>query len=136
MNRPVAILYEHRLWFEPLFAELERREIPYERLHAERHAFDPSEPESPYSLVVNRMSPSAWTRGNASAIFNALDYLAYLDGIGANVLNGYGPYSYELSKARQCALFARLGSRFPRTRVINDPAAAVEAAAGLRSPCS
>jgi hypothetical protein len=134
VDRPLAILYEHRLWFEPLFAELERRGIAYERLHAERHAFDPAEPASPYSLVVNRMSPSAWTRGNASAIFNALDYLAYLDGIGAKVLNGFGPYSYELSKARQCALFARLGIRFPRTRVINDPAAAVEAAASLRFP--
>ncbi len=134
MHRPVAILYEHPLWFEPLFAELERRAVPYERLHAESHAFDPSERESPYSLVVNRMSPSAWTRGNAGAIFHALDYLAYLDGIGANVLNGYGPYGYELSKARQCALFARLGVRHPRTSVVNDPAAAVTAAAGLRFP--
>ena len=134
MDRPVAILYEHPLWFEPLFAELEHRGIPYERLHAERHAFDPSEPESPYSLVVNRMSPSAGTRGHASAIFNALDYLAYLDGIGANVLNGSGPYGYEVSKARQCALFARLGSRYPRTRVVNDPPAALDAAAGLHFP--
>jgi hypothetical protein len=134
VDRPVAILYEHPLWFEPLFAELERREIPYERLHAERQAFDPSEQERPYSLVVNRMSPSAWTRGHAGAIFHALDYLAYLDGIGANVLNGYGAYSYELSKARQCALFARLGIRHPSTRVVNDPAAAVAATASLRFP--
>jgi hypothetical protein len=134
MDRPVAILYEHPLWFEPLFAELEQRGIPYERLHAESHVFDPSERESPYSLVVNRMSPSAWTRGHAAAIFHALDYLAYLDGIGANVLNGVGPYSYELSKARQCALFARLGIRYPRARVINDPKAAAAAAEPLRYP--
>jgi hypothetical protein len=134
VDRPVAILYEHPLWFEPLFAELERRGIPYARLDAGRHAFDPSERESPYSLVVNRMSPSAWTRGHAGAIFHALDYLAYLEGIGANVLNGSGPYSYELSKARQCALFARLGIRYPRTRVVNDRVAAVAAAAQLRFP--
>lgn len=134
MDRPVAILYEHPLWFEPLFAELERRGIPYERVHAERLSFDPSRPESPYSLVVNRMSPSAWTRGHAGAIFHALDYLAYLDGIGAGVLNGFGPYGYELSKARQCALFARLGIRHPRTRVVNDRAAAVAAAGQLRFP--
>ena len=134
MDRPVAILYEHPLWFEPLFAELDRRGIAYERLHAARHAFDPSERESPYSLVVNRMSPSAWTRGHAGAIFHALDYLAYLDGIGAKVLNGHGPYGYELSKARQCAVFARLGVRYPRTRVVNDPAAAVAAATELRFP--
>jgi hypothetical protein len=80
------------------------------------------------------MSPSAWTRGHAGAIFHTLDYLAYLDGIGAKVLNGHGPYSYELSKARQCALFARVGIRFPRSRVVNDPASAVAAAADLRFP--
>jgi glutathione synthase/RimK-type ligase-like ATP-grasp enzyme len=126
----VAILYEHPL----LFAELERRGVPHERLDAAQHTFDPAERESPYSLVVNRMSPSAWTRGHAGAIFHALDYLAYLDGIGANVLNGSGPYGYELSKARQCALFARLGVRHPRTRVANAHAAAVAAAADLDVP--
>jgi hypothetical protein len=134
MAGPVAILYEHPLWFEPLFAELEGRGVPYERLNAAQHAFDPAERESRYSLVVNRMSPSAWTRGHAGAIFHALEYLAYLDGIGANVLNGSGPYGYELSKARQCSLFARLGVRYPRTRVVNDHAAAVAAAADLRFP--
>ena len=134
MDRPVAILYEHPLWFEPLFAELERRAIPYERLHAEQHAFDPSQREGPYALVVNRMSPSAGTRGHSRAIFHALDYLVYLEGIGAGVLNGAGPYSYELSKARQAALFARLGVRHPRTRVVNDPVAAVAVAADLRFP--
>ena len=134
MEQPVAILYEHPLWFEPLFAELERRGIAYERLQAERHAFDPGDPSSPYSLVVNRMSPSAWTRGHERAIFHTLDYLAYLEGIGANVLNGHGAYAYELSKARQCALFARLGIRYPRTRVANDRDAAVAAAGDLRFP--
>ena len=80
------------------------------------------------------MSPSAWTRGHERAIFHALDYLAYLDGIGADVLNGQGAYAYELSKARQCALFARLGIRYPRTRVVNDHEAALAAAAELRFP--
>jgi len=134
VDRPVAILYEHPLWFEPLFAELERRGLPHARLHAERHAFDPGKHEVPYSLVVNRMSPSAWTRGHERAIFHSLDYLAYLDGIGASVLNGHGAYAYELSKARQCALFARLGIRYPRTRVVNDRSTAVAAAAELRFP--
>jgi hypothetical protein len=32
--KPVGILYEHPQWFVPLFEELERREIPYERIHA------------------------------------------------------------------------------------------------------
>ena len=132
--KPVGILYEHPEWFRPLFAELERRDIPYEALDAASIAFDPGERESPYSLVVNRMSPSAWTRGHAGAIFTTLDYLAHLESIGANVLNGYGAYRYELSKARQCSLFGRLGVRFPRTRVVNHPTTAVRAARELRFP--
>jgi hypothetical protein len=38
---PIAILYEHPLWFEPLFAELDRRGAPYVRLHASELMFDP-----------------------------------------------------------------------------------------------
>jgi len=84
--KPVAILYEHPEWFRPLFAELDRRGLPYEAVHAARLSFDPDEAESPYSLVVNRMSPSAWTRGHADAIFTTAHYLAYLLIDGENTL--------------------------------------------------
>jgi hypothetical protein len=132
--KPIGILYEHPEWFRPLFAELGRRGVPYEPIHAARHSFDPDSRESGYSLVVNRMSPSAWTRGHAGAIFHSLHYLAWLDGIDANVLNGYDAYRLELSKAAQCSLFAGLGIRHPRTRVVNSAAAAAEAASDLSFP--
>jgi hypothetical protein len=134
VEKPVGILYEHPLWFEPLFAELERRGIPYEKLHAGELAFDPGDREVPYSLVVNRMSPSAWTRGHGQAIPAVREYLAYLDVIGANVLNGRAAFELELSKARQIALLARLGLPHPRTRVVNRAEAAPAAAGGLRFP--
>jgi hypothetical protein len=70
--RPVGILYEHPQWFVPLFEELERREIPYERIHAAELAFDPADRERRYSLVVNRMSPSSWTRGHERALFSTV----------------------------------------------------------------
>ena len=133
-RRPIGVLYEHPDWFRPLFAELDRRGIPYERIHAAQHVFDPGVREPRYSLVVNRMSPSAWTRGHERAIFHSLHYLAYLDEIGAPVLNGRAAYELEVSKARQVALFARLGLAHPRTRVIDDPAAAPGAAEGLAYP--
>jgi RimK-like ATP-grasp domain len=132
--KPIGILYEHPEWFRPLFAELSRRGVPYEPIHAARHSFAPAARESGYSLVVNRMSPSAWTRGHAGAIFHSLHYLAWLEGIGANVVNGYGAYSIELSKAAQCGLFASLGVRHPRTRVVNSAVTAAEAASDLRFP--
>jgi hypothetical protein len=134
MDKPIGIVYEHPQWFGPLFAELERRGVSYEKIHAADLIFDPGETQSPYSLVLNRMSPSAWTRGHAHAIFHTLHYLAYLDEIGANVINGHAAFQVEISKARQCALFARLGIRYPRARVINNPAQAAAAGEGLRFP--
>ena len=97
MKGPIGILYEHPEWFTPLFAELDRRGVPYEKLHAPTHAFDPSEREVRHGVMVNRMSPSAWLRGAESALFFTLDYLAYLDEIGSPVLNGH--HRYEISKA-------------------------------------
>ena len=130
----LGIFYEHAEWFKPLFAELDRRGIAYDRLLAHQHHFDPAVRQSRYALVVNRMSPSAFKRGHTQAIFATLPYLAYLKEIGANVLNGYDAYVYEFSKARQLSLFERLGLRYPRARVINHPSQAPAAAAGLTFP--
>jgi hypothetical protein len=134
MELPVGILYEHPQWFLPLFAELERRGIPYEPIHAGDLAFDPADRAPRHSLVVNRMSPSAWTRGHADALHATLHYLAYLEQIGVPVLNGHDAYLLELSKARQIALLAALGLPHPRTRVIGNAAGATAAAAGLEFP--
>lgn len=131
---PIAVYYEHPEWFKPLFAELERRDIPYERIPAHEHHFDPAQRYSPYSLIVNRMSPSAYRRGHGRAIFYTLAYLAHLKAIGANVLNGYDAYVYEFSKARQIDLLAGLGLPYPAARVINHPSQAAAAASGLRFP--
>ena len=65
----IGVLYEHPSWFEPLFAELDRRGLPYERIRADRLSFDPERTSSPYSVVLNRMSPSSWLRGNDAALF-------------------------------------------------------------------
>jgi hypothetical protein len=134
MDKPVGVLYEHPQWFVPLFAELERRDIPVERIHADSLVFDPADLAPRHSLVVNRMSPSAWTRGRERALFSTLHYLDYLQQTGTPVLNGRDAYLVELSKARQISLLAELGIEHPRTRVIDDPARAVEAARELEFP--
>lgn len=130
----IAVFYEHPEWFRPMFAEFERRGVAYERLLANEHHFDPIVRESPYNLVLNRMSPSAFTRSHANAIPYTLQYLAYLKDIGANVLNGYDAYVYEFSKARQLSLMAELGVQHPRARVINHASQAPKAAEGLTYP--
>ena len=132
--QPIAILYEHPEWFKPLFAELDRRGAPYVALHAGEHVYDPDARGVPYSLVVNRMSPSAWMRGQRAAIFHALRYLEHLEDLGAPVLNGARAFRFELSKAAQYSLMARLGLRHPATRVLSRPQQALTAAEGLRYP--
>jgi glutathione synthase/RimK-type ligase-like ATP-grasp enzyme len=135
-QRPIAIYYEHPQWFRPLFEELDRRELPYERVDAAQHRFDPAEQRngSRPALVFNRMSPSAWKRGRASAIFYTHDYLAHLDREGVDVFNGSVVYRFETSKALQVSLLAQLGLPVPRTRVVNHPSLLPEAAEGLVFP--
>ena len=131
---PIAIYHEHPDWFRPLFAELERRGMVYERLDAAAHVFDPSEIDSPWSLVFNRASPSAYLRGHAQATFHTLHWLRHLDRIGVPVVNGHEAYAFELSKATQLDLLRELGLPFPRARVINHPSRALDATQGFRFP--
>jgi hypothetical protein len=70
-NAPgMAIYYEHPEWFRPLFAELNRRGVPYIPIDAGSHAYDPRAKMEDYLLVFNRMSASAYLRGHGNAIFS------------------------------------------------------------------
>ncbi|HEY3746931.1 MAG TPA: hypothetical protein VGL17_11845 [Gemmatimonadaceae bacterium] len=131
---PIGIYYEHPDWFRPLFAELDRRSIPYARIDASAHSYDPSETISPYSLVFNRASPSAYLRGHAQVTFHTLSWLRHLERIGVPVVNGVTPYEMETSKALQLDILNELGLPYPKARVINNAALAPEAARGLRFP--
>jgi biotin carboxylase len=133
-EKPIAIYHEHPDWFRPLFQELDRRGTSYVRLDAAAHRFDPSERESPYSLVFNRASPSAYLRGHAQTTFYTLHWLRHLARLGVPVVNGEAVYALELSKASQLDLLEELGLPYPRAFAINDPSQALEAANQLRYP--
>ena len=57
----LGIVYEHPQWFAPLFAELDRRRVSYDRLDLSRHRFDGAA-EVPWTIALNRLSPSAYMR--------------------------------------------------------------------------
>lgn len=130
----LGIYYEHPDWYRPLFAELDRRGIPYDALHADTHLYDPSDAAAPYAVVFNRMSPSAWMRGRSHLIFYTLQYLAHLRRLGVRVINGYDAWKTEISKAYQLSLLEALDLPSPQARVIHDPRQAAAAARGLRFP--
>jgi hypothetical protein len=134
-KRPIGIYYEHPDWFRPLFSELDRRGLAYERLDAARHRYDATNGDgSQYGLVFNRMSPSAYLRGRGHSILYTLNYLAHLQQLGVRVVNGLQAFRVETSKALQLSLLRSLGLAFPAARVINHASEAPAAAAGLRFP--
>ncbi len=133
-ERPIAVFHEHPDWFRPLFLELARREREYVRLDAAAHTFDPFEREAPYSLLVNRASPSAYIRGHAASTFYTQHFLKHVERLGVPVVNGSAAYALELSKATQLDVLESLGLPSPRALVINHPSQASAAAAQLRFP--
>jgi hypothetical protein len=130
----LAIYYEHPDWVRPLFAELDRRKLPYTTLDATRHSYDPGANEKHYDVVFNRMSPSAYLRSHGHGIFYTLQYLNYLEQLGTRVINGQTAFAIEISKARQLSLLESLNLAYPRARVINTTKLAVTASEGLRFP--
>ena len=134
-EKAIAVYYEHPEWFRPLLAALERRGLPFEKIDAARHAYDPGENfGNRFSLFFNRMSASAYLRGHGNTIFYTRGLLASLEKSGVRVVNGYDAFQIEISKALQVALFHSLGVGYPRTRVVNSPCQIVAAASELTFP--
>jgi predicted ATP-grasp superfamily ATP-dependent carboligase len=132
--KPIAVYHEHPDWFKPLFAELERRGIPYERLNPAQHSFDIEDVAQRYSLFFNRMSPSAYLRDGEQGIFFTLSYLKHLENFGTKTINGYKAFGYEVSKAAQLSLIKKLGYGYPKARAVNHTSQLEKAADGLRFP--
>lgn len=133
-TKPLAIYFEHPEWFRPLFTELDRRQTPYTAIDADQHRYDPAETDSGYTLLFNRMSPSAYLRDHGHGIFYTLNYLEHLERLGTRVIKGRKAFTIEVSKALQLSLLESLGLPYPRARVINHRSQAVSAAADLRFP--
>ena len=132
---PLAVYYEHPVWFERLFAELDRRGTPYLRVDPATHFYDPGElaADRRFPVLFNRMSPSAYRRSHAE-IFYTLHYLAGLELAGKRVINGVKAFRHETSKALQLDLLESLGLPYPRARVINHPSQALVAAEYIGFP--
>jgi hypothetical protein len=134
LEKPIAIYYEHPDWFRPLFQQLDERGAPWLKIDARHHNYDVALPEREYSLLFNRMSPSAWQRGLGHGIFYTLNYLAHLEGKGVRVVNGYKCFSHEISKALQLTNLEKLGLPYPKAWMINHPSQALAAAEAIGYP--
>ncbi|MGH9947442.1 MAG: ATP-grasp domain-containing protein [Pyrinomonadaceae bacterium] len=129
----IGIYYEHPEWFRALFAVLEKRGVEYEKIDAANHSFSP-EDLNKFPVVFNRMSASAYLRDHQNAVFYTRGLLANLERSGVRVINGRDAYEIEISKALQVSLFALLGVKFPKTRVINSLSKLVDVSDSLTFP--
>src|ERR1700759_3781482 len=113
----LAFLYEHPQWFGAIFAELERRKVPFDKIFIPDHFYDIGAQTPGFKALFNRMSPSANSRQHGSGIFHTLAYLEHLELMGVRVLNGAKAFRYEISKAAQHSLLRSLGIKFLPSRV-------------------
>ncbi|HXE35498.1 MAG TPA: hypothetical protein VN087_16410 [Verrucomicrobiae bacterium] len=133
-GKPIAIYFEQQHWFKPLFEQLDARGVNWVKVDARNHQYDVAAKEREYSLLFNRMSPSAWQRGIGHGIFYTLNYLSHLEEKGVRVVNGSRAFTHEISKALQCSVLEALGLQYPKARVINHPSQALTAAEGIGYP--
>jgi hypothetical protein len=98
---PIGVLYEHAQWFQPLFAALERRGVPYLPIQLGGHSFDPASREVPAPVILSRVAQSSFLREPEHPIFNAAALLDHWQRCGATVLNGGATLATDSSKARQ-----------------------------------
>jgi glutathione synthase/RimK-type ligase-like ATP-grasp enzyme len=129
----LAILYEHPAWFTPLFSELDRRGIRYDRLSPDGH-FDPADRAVSAPIIFNRIAMSSFLRSGEHPIFHAMALLDHWRRAGAQVVNGPDVLAIDASKARQLSLIASLGLAIPATRVVHRAADVAAAASAIGFP--
>ncbi|CAN5336438.1 hypothetical protein BH10PSE2_BH10PSE2_18430 [soil metagenome] len=129
----LAIVYEHPLWFEPLFAALDRRAVAYVKVPLAGHVFDPAGSPAPAAVVLSRVAMSSFLREPEHPIFYAQSLFAHWEANGTRVVNA-SALPVDTSKARQLSLIAALGHGIPETRVAHRQGDLAKAAEGLRFP--
>ena len=134
MKPDLAVLYEHPLWFLPLWAALDRHGVSYEAIRLSDHSFDPADRCVPAPLVLSRVAMSSFLRETQHGIFYAESLFAHWAANGARVLNGAEVIAVDSSKARQLSLIARLGYAIPDTRIVHRREDLLAAARTMRWP--
>ena len=130
----LAVLYEHPQWFQPLFAALDRRGMPYAPVQLSGHSFDPASREVPAPLILSRVAQSSFLREPEHPIFYAEALLDRWERLGARVINGAEVLAIDSSKARQLSLITSLGYAVPETRVVHRARDLLAACEGMAFP--
>ncbi|MFZ5475891.1 MAG: ATP-grasp domain-containing protein [Myxococcota bacterium] len=129
----VHVLFENPDWMPPVRRAFGDRGIPLVEHFVEGGAFDVQAPP-PEGIWLNRMSPSAHTRGHADGVAYVREWLSVLEAAGRRVINGSAAFALEVSKVRQHAALEAMGIRTPRTIAVVGRAGLRDAARRMELP--
>lgn len=110
----VHVLYENPAWLPPLTDALDARGLPWRAHDVQGGTLDLTAVPPP-GVYINRMSPSAHTRGHQGGVTFVREYLSLLEAHGRMVINGHRAFSLEISKIQQDIALRRAGIRTPAT---------------------
>jgi glutathione synthase/RimK-type ligase-like ATP-grasp enzyme len=110
----VHVFYENEAWMPPL-----REALAGRGLQVKEHFVDGGyvniHKHPPNGVYINRMSPSAHTRGHQGGVVFVREILFQLEQLGHRVINGSSAFSLEVSKLHQHTAMEVFGIRTPRT---------------------
>jgi hypothetical protein len=110
----VHVLYENEAWLPPLVEVLTSRGLSFEAHFVTGGAIDLAK-APPDGIFVNRMSPSAHTRGHQGGVRYVAELLGWLEASGRRVINGSEAFALEVSKVRQDWTLRAAGIATPET---------------------
>ena len=129
----IHVLYENDAWLPPLARALDERKLPWRKHFVSGGVFEVEVDPVP-GVWVNRMSPSAHTRGHADGIHYVREWLAVLEERGNRVINGSHAFALEVSKVRQHAALKAMGILTPRTVAVIGKERLKQAARSMTMP--
>lgn len=121
----VHVLYENPDWMPPVEEAFESVGLPYRKVFVDGGMVG-GEPEP--GIYLNRMSPSAHTRGHGTGVELTREILQWLKFYGIRVVNGVNAFELEMSKFRQYLTLRQYGIRTPQTMLAVGRDELVEAA--------
>src|SRR5262245_6946544 len=110
----IHVLFENTAWLPPLVSALEAEGFAVELHDLASGVVDPArEPDE--GIWLNRISPSAHTRGHGASVALMHEVLSWLESAGRRVINGRSAFALEVSKLRQDLALRRHGILTPKT---------------------
>lgn len=130
---PVHVFYENPDWMPPLRRAFSAAGLPLVEHFVVGGHLDIQE-APPEGVWLNRMSPSAHTRGHGGGVAWTREFLSVLEAHGRRVINGSASFALEVSKVRQHATLEAMGIRTPRTIAVIGREGLKDAARRLPTP--